>query len=180
MTLLQLASAHYVPVSGVQIGGIGSVFSQVDLVREVPSLRTLRAVPILLTALGGLMMVEAVGYTRRLRHIFENSSWLLLGYLPAGLLIIVLSGAQPGVTFLLVIAAVVASAVTIGAKLGQRLAVGVPVVALTSLGGLAAVGLLVLIGGFAILTVIGPFIGISFAGTALGGLLAWTARNTPR
>jgi len=26
----------------------------------------------------------------------------------------------------------------------------------------------------------GPFIGISFAGTALGGLLAWTARNTPR
>lgn len=179
VSLWMYLSAHSVSISNAALGQTGNVFVQTDLV-EASSLEPIRAVPVLITAIGGLLMVQVVGYTRRLRYVLENSFSLLVGYLTTGILAIIISGASPGMTVILVLALVLATAVAVGSVLAKRLTVGIPVVALTSIGGLAAIGLVVFVGGLGLLAIFGPFVLVSTIGVLGGGLFAWTARNVPQ
>lgn len=179
VTVWVFLSAHFVPISGLQVGGLSAAFTRVDLVSQVPALQTLRVVPVLLTALGGLLVVEAVNYTTRLKHLIQNSGALLMGYLSTGILLFVVSEAQPGVSILLVLAAVLGGCAYLGGVVTQRITGGVPVFAVTSVGGIVAIGLLVVLGGVVVLQAIAPLIGVSVVGVLAGALLAWIARNVP-
>ncbi|MFW6436873.1 MAG: hypothetical protein ACOCYZ_04500 [Halococcoides sp.] len=179
VTLWVFLSAHFVSISGLQLGGLSSAFSQVDLIAQEPMLRGLRAVPILLTALGGVMMVEAVNYTTRFKYLIQNSGALLTGYLSAGLLAVVVSGAQPSVAVIIVLAVLLAGGTYIGSTVTNRLTTGLPVFAVTSLGGVVLIGLLVVLGGLVVLQSIAPLIGVSLVGVTIGAVVAWTARNVP-
>lgn len=179
VTLWVFLSAHFVSISGLQLGGLSSAFTQVDLITQIPTLRSLRVVPILLTALGGVMMVEAMNYTTRFKYLIQNSGALLTGYLAAGLLAFVISEAQPGVALIIVLAVLLAGGAYIGGTVTQRFTAGVPVFAVTSLGGVVLIGLLVVLGGLVVLQSIAPLVGVSLVGVTVGAVLAWTARNVP-
>lgn len=178
-TLWVFLSAHFISISGVQLGGMRTMFTKVDLIAQLPMLQSLRVVPVLITALGGIMMVEAVGYTRRFSYLLQNSGALLIGYLSAGLIAFVVSEAQPDVAMLVVLGVVIGGAAFIGGTVTQRLTGSIPVFAITSIGGIILIGLLIILGGFVILQSIAPLVAISVVGITVGAILAWIARNTP-
>jgi len=177
VTLWVFLSANFVKISGLQVNGFSGAFTQIDLVSQLPALRSLRVVPFLLTALGGIMMVEKINYTTQMKYLIQNSGSLLVGYLTAGLLGFVISGAQPGVAFIMIVAVVVALAAIIGSTLTQNLMRGVPVIGFTSIGGIVAIGLLVILGGVAVIQSFGPLVVVSCIGVSAGAALAWIARN---
>jgi len=123
------------------------------------------------------MMVEKINYTTQMKYLIQNSGSLLVGYLTAGLLGFVISGAQPGVAFIMIVAVVVALAAIIGSTLTQNLMRGVPVIGFTSIGGIVAIGLLVILGGVAVIQSFGPLVVVSCIGVSAGAALAWIARN---
>jgi len=178
-TLWVYLSAHFVSISGLQVAGVFNAFSEVDLVSQVPALHSLRAVPFLIVALGGVVTDETVGYSTRFWHLIQNSGSVLIGYLSAGLLAFVASEAQPGVSVLIVGGVVLGSAVLIGSTVTQRFTRGIPVFALTSVGGLLLVGLLVVLGGVVVLSSIWPLIGVSVVGAFSGACLSYIVRNAP-
>lgn len=166
-------SAHFMPIQT-------AVFTRVDVIAQVPALQSLRVVPILLTTAGGLATVLAVGYTPRFTHILQNSAAVIVGYVASGVVVFIASGARPGVALIVVGAAVIGAAAYIGATLTQSLTADLPVFAVTSLGGIVAIGLLVLVGGVAVLSAFLPLVGIAGAGAVVAAIVAWVARNGPR
>ncbi|WP_430503629.1 hypothetical protein [Haloparvum sp. PAK95] len=179
VTLWVYLSAHFVKISGIHVGGLGAAFTEVDLIKQLPLLHSLRVLPLLLTVLGGVLVVETVNYTERLWYLLQNSSSLLLGYLGAGLLAFVVSEAQPGVAAIVLVGGVLCSTLFIGATLAQYLTGNLPIFGVVSLGGVIGIGLLVIIGGVAVLQSVGPLLAVATTGTVLGAILAWLARNSP-
>lgn len=172
-------SAHFVSISGLQLVGIGAAFVEVDLLSHFPQLQILRVMPIFLTTIGGLLMIEVVNYTTRFHHLIQNAGSLLIGYLSVGFLAFIVSGAQPGVAMLIVSGAILAAGAYIGGTVTQRLTGAVPVFAVISVGGVVLIGLLILLGGTAIVTAIGPMIAVSTLGVTIAAVLAYVSRNVP-
>lgn len=178
-TLWVFLSAHFMSVSGLQIGGLGAAFTDVDLIAQFPTLRGFRALPILFTMLGGLLMVEVVNYTKRLTYLLQNAAALLIGYLGSGVLTFIISDMQPGASLMVFLGVLIAGATVVGSKVTQRLTGNLPILGVTSVGSIVLVGLLVIFGGLTVLQAIGPFIGVSTVGVVFAGGLAWIARNVP-
>jgi hypothetical protein len=80
---------------------------------------------------------------------------------------------------IVVLAVLLAGGAYIGGTVTQRFTAGLPVFAVTSLGGVVLIGLLVVLGGLVVLQSIAPLVGVSLVGVTVGAVLAWTARNVP-
>lgn len=169
-------SGHYATVGPISVAGLVEVLPRLGLVSAGQYSTVWHALPVLVVGLAAAGMNISMGYTLSPDYILRNSAAVLVGYLPSALIAIIWSGASgPVGTYLLVIAAGF-FALAIGSRaIGGALG-GLPVFAVTSIGGLVLAGLLVLVGGLFVLELLLPVAIFAAGGGALGSALVFVAR----
>ncbi|MFB6302785.1 MAG: hypothetical protein ABEH78_08000 [Haloferacaceae archaeon] len=175
--LLLYINGHFVEITDATVGGIG--VGTVDLITELPNLGHVRALPPLSLILASVLTAEAVGYSSRGRHILQNAASAAIGYVPAVAIGMVVSGARPGISLIVLLGVGLAISTYIGAGIVQKVTGGLPILAITSLGGLAAIGLLTILGGLVVLNAIWPLLAMIALSVIAGGVLMYAVRNAP-
>jgi len=168
-------NAHGVGIAGQQVGGLGMLFQDVSFLRENPSISLLSSVPPLFALLTVLLVVISMGGVQRDRHILENAVAGVGGYLLAGLITVIVSGAQPGVGLIIGLVVVLGGAMYVGAAVASRLPI--PVFAVTSLSGLLGIGLFLFIAAGVVSTVVLPLGRAALLGGVFGIAAVWVAVN---
>ena len=90
------------------------------------------------------------------------------------------SGAQPAIAGFAAIILVFAVATFVGSTALEKLTGGLPFFAVTALGLVIIVGMILVLVGVAIPTAILPMRIVSVSGAATGAVLLWSVRNAPR
>lgn len=168
-------NAHGVGIEGTQVGGLDMAFQTVNLVQDTPQLHMIRVVPVLLVAICGLLVTATMGGTTNDKHILENAVAAVGGYLLAGLTTVIISGARPGVGLVAGLVVVLAGALYVGSVVADRLPI--PVFAVTSLSGIAGVGLFVLLAAGVVSTVVVPLGKHAIAGGVIATVGLWVSKN---
>jgi hypothetical protein len=125
-------------------------------------------VPVIAVGVAGSYICSQI-QSSRLKHNISNSMAAGTGYFLAALVAMVLSDIRPGISFLLIIALVLGGGLWIGSTLIGALSNEIPLIGIASLGTVVAVGLLVILGGVEILSVIQGLVLISFARAVVVG-----------
>ena len=169
-------NAHGVEISAshFNVFAIGTT----NLLSEIDAPAVL-AIPSFVIILGGVLLVEAVSYTTRFEYVLENAAWLLSGYLAAGLVAFGLSEARPGLTLFVMLIGVFIAAVAIGSRVIGAAVGGLPFIGIASLGMVALFGLILLIGGLALVVALGPLVLTSVAGVCVSAVLMYIVRELP-
>lgn len=168
-------NAHGLPISEQAVSGSALSSGQLDFIGPIPELHLLRVIPLFLGAFAAVMVVNSMDGVRDDSQLLEYSIVGAGGYIFAGLIAIVLSEAQPGIILIIAIMGVLGAAAYLGGRVANRL--HVPVFAVTSIGGIVGIGLLVLFGAGAVLSIAIP-LGKYAIGGALGGAVAvWIGNN---
>jgi len=125
-----------------------------------------------------VLVALAAGYTcyniraRSISHNIQNAMNAGAGYFLAGLLAIVVSNIQPALSTTIALAVFVGAGLWIGSTLAGTLSI--PVIGISSLGGLAAIGILVLVGGIAVAQTVWWMGAAAFgAAAAVGGVVGF-------
>lgn len=118
--------------------------------------------------------------TNRLKHNVSNALAGGTGYFLTALVAMVLSDIHPTITFILVIALLLGGGLWIGSTVIGALGQGMPFFGIASLGTVVAIGVLVILGGVAILSVIQGLIVVSFAPAAIVGAGFGVSRRLKR
>lgn len=146
-TLWLYLGAHGLELSNVYIGGIGlGTVKPLELISE-PEFLTF--VPILAAGL-------ASGYTcwklksSRLRHNVENAVAAGTAYVLVGVVAVIVSDMRPTISGLLIVAVIAGAAVWLGSTFIQAFSGGLPFIGISTFGTVAMVGLLLLLGGVAV------------------------------
>jgi hypothetical protein len=108
-------------------------------------------------------------HSPRVKHNISNSMAAGAGYFLTALVAMVISEIRPGITFLLGVALLLGGGLWVGATLIGALGGGIPFLGIASLGTVVTVGVLVILGGVAIISVIQGLIIVSFAPAAIVG-----------
>lgn len=169
-----------IPISGSSFdSGFLAAFRLYDVAQTRPELAPLRVLPIVLTIPAAVLANEGIGYTRRYRYVIENSAFVVLGYLAAGLTTIVVTDARPGLSALLGLFVLVGLGIVVGSMVVGLINEAVPVLALTTIGGIILIGIAAIAGIALILKTILPLLVLSFIGGEIGGGLVYVTRNLP-
>lgn len=171
---LLLVNAHYLEITGLVALGLGTA----DFIANTQALGYVRAVALLSIVLAGALTADAVGRTSQFKHYLENSAAALAGYLPALTGAIFATNARPAIQLILLLAVGLTVATYVGAGIAQKVTGGLPIFAITSLGGLAAIGLLVLVAGSTVIAVIWRGVAMTVGGATAGGILLYSTRFT--
>jgi hypothetical protein len=170
-------NAHFVTISGTQVQGLAGLFQSVDLIESYPGLEALRVVPVLLVIIGGLVMIEVMGYTRRVKYLVQNATSVAIGYAMTGLFGFIISGAQPGVGLIILIGVVVALAAMVGSTITNAITPNLEFFGIVSLGSVIMIGLLVILGGAVVIQAIWPLFAVSLVGGVFAAALSVIARS---
>jgi len=100
--------------------------------------------------------------TNRVKRNVSNAIAAGTGYFLTALVAMVISDIRPTITFILIIALVLGGGLWVGSTVIGALARGIPFLGIASLGTVVAVGVLVILGGVALLSVIQGLIVVSF------------------
>jgi hypothetical protein len=125
-------------------------------------------IPVLAVGVASAYLCSEI-QSSRLKHNISNSMAAGAGYFLTALVAMVLSDIQPGISFLLVLALLAGGGLWIGSTLIGALGRGIPFLGIASLGTVVAVGVLVILGGVAVLSVIQGLVMVSFAPAAVVG-----------
>lgn len=135
----------------------------------------LRVLPVFLVAIACLVVVNAVKGYRSDGELAELVVYSIGGYVTAGVLAIAISGARPNIVSLLLLLGVVGLAAYLGAMLANSLPI--PIFAITSIGGLVGIGLLVLLGIGAVLEIAVPLAKYGVGGGLIALVAMWVSDN---
>lgn len=168
--------ANYVGVEGIG-SGLTLVGVRTNMLSVRPEFAYLRALPVGLCVLAGVLVSDSIGYTSRPRYLIENGVSIALGYAIVGIAVIFLSNAQPSFTSLLLVFLGGGVALFIGGTVISRVSGDLPFLGVASLGTVFLVGLLVLAGGFVIVQTLAPLFVIPVAGGLGSAVLLYIARS---
>lgn len=166
-SLWTFLGAHYVRISDVHFGGAG--FRLVDPVAAAQIPDYVYLVPVAAVSASAIYTCYHLKSTR-IKHNLSNALASGMSYFLIGLAVIVLTDAQPPISMLLVLALVVGGGIWIGSNIMGFLTQGFPFIGIASLGGIAAIGILIILGGVAILSAIIGLVLTSFGVAATVGV----------
>lgn len=118
--------------------------------------------------------------TSRVKQNVSNAMAAGTGYFLTALVAMILSDIRPSITVLLMIALVFGGGLWVGSTVMGTLSRGIPFLGVASLGTVVTVGVLVLFGGVAILSVIQDFLVVTFAPTVAVGAGFGVSRQLER
>lgn len=170
-------NANGAPVAGIRVLGLSGIGSNVNLIEATGQLRALYTLPPLLTAFAALLTADSLRYTTRPKYVLQNCSGAIAGYIGAALVTILVSGARPAVAIIILLAGLLGGGLFIGSTVANRLTGGLPVFGVTTLGGLAIIGLAIVLGGIAVITALAPIFAVTIAGTLVATTLILTVRS---
>lgn len=168
-------NAHGVGIAGSKVGGLTMAMQNVEFISNNPELHALRVVPLFTSVLAVLLVTASMGGVSRDRHILENTVYGIAGYVVAGLGVVVVSEARPGITLIVVLLAVVLGALYIGSVMANSLPI--PAFAVVGLGGLFGLGLFILFAAGAVLAVAVPLGKAALGGGVAAMVALWVATN---
>ncbi|MHC3382085.1 hypothetical protein [Haloarcula sp. H-GB5] len=173
-TLWVYLGAHFVEMSDVYFGGIGLETRQPTQVFPAPNYLTY--IPILAAASAAAYSCTELSH-EKLRPNVSAAAAVGGGYFLAGLLAMLASDMQPGISFVLIIGLVAGAGVWLGSSFLSTLTRGIPFIGITTLGTIASVGVLLLIGGVTIISSVWGLIGLPYVGALPAGLLIGMSRQ---
>jgi hypothetical protein len=170
-------SANGVPVAGIRVAGLSGLGTNVNLIEATGRLRALYALPPLLVTLAAVLTADSLPYTNRPKYLALNATSAVIGYVGAALGVILVSGARPSVAVVLLLAGLLGGGLFLGSTVANRLTGGLPVFGVATLGGLALIGLAIIVGGVTVASALAPLAGIGLGGAAVATLLLRTVRS---
>lgn len=170
-------SSHYVAIGPVKVASVLNSLPRLGIVARGGRSELWHAIPVLITGIAAAGTNIALGRTNDPNLMLQNSALILVGYLPTALIAAVWSGAAGAAGWLLVIIAVAFLALAVGSQAVSRSTKGTPVLAITNLGGLVGIGLIVLLGGWFVIRLLIPIATLSLGGVALGTAVVYVART---
>lgn len=176
-TLWVYLGTHLIELSGSHTGGLG--FNTVQPV-EMANL------PIEIYFLPILAVAVAAGYTcnelrsTRIQNNVSNALAAGTGYFLSGLVAMIISDIRPSISSLLILALVIGGGIWIGSTLLGYLSGGLPFLGIASLGTIASAGILVVLGGIAIVSAILGLIVVAFGSAAIVGASFGVSRQLQR
>lgn len=170
-------SSHYVTIGPIQVEATVRSLPRLGVVTRGERPVLWHSIPILVGAIGATGINMGLGRTTDPNKILKNSGLLLIGYLPIALIAAVWSGAVGAVGWLLAIIAGAFLALAVGSRAVGGTTQGTPVLAITSLGGLLIIGLILLLGGLLILEILIPIAALAASGIVLGSGVVYVART---
>lgn len=168
-------NAHGVPIAEQAISGSVFDVGMVNLIRPNPELHMLRVVPLFLTTIATVLVVNGMKGARSDSQLLEYSIVAAGGYVIAGLTGIVLTEARPGIGMIFGLIVVLGLAAYLGSMVANSLPI--PVFAVTSIGGIVAIGLFAILGIGAVLTVVKPLGKYAIAGGLAATVAVWVGNN---
>ncbi|WP_336136897.1 hypothetical protein [Natronomonas amylolytica] len=176
-TLWVYLGAHLVELSDSHTGGYG--FDSVQPVEIVGFPDIIYLLPVIAVAV-------AAGYTcynlysTRIKHNVSNGLAAGTGYFLTGLVAMFVSNIKPSISIILLFALILGGGIWIGSTLLGYLSGGLPFFGVASLGTIVAVGILVLLGGIAIVASIRGLILMAFGGSIAVGVVVGVSRQLER
>ncbi|WP_336359768.1 hypothetical protein [Haladaptatus sp. ZSTT2] len=147
-----------------------------NIIDATGQLRTLYAFPPILITFAAVLTGDSLPYTARPRYIIQNCASVIIGNIGAAIAVIIVSGARPSVAFVLLLAGILGGGLLLGSKVANRLT-DVPIFGVTTLGGLALIGLATIVGGVTVISALAPILLLGILGVLLGAILLLTVRS---
>lgn len=170
-------NANGIPIAGIRVSGLSGIGSNVNLIETTGQLRALYTLPPLLFTLSAVLTGDSLRYTTRPKYVVQNCAGAITGYIGAALVTVLASGARPVIAIIVLLAGLLGGGLFIGSTVADRLTGGLPVFGVTTLGGLAAIGLAIILGGITVITALAPIFAIAFAGTLAATVLLLVVRS---
>lgn len=170
-------NANGIPIAGIRVLGLSGIGSNVNLIEATDQLRALYTLPPLLVTLSAVLTGDSLRYTTRPKYVVQNCAGAIVGYIGAALITILASGARPAVAIIILLAGLLGGGLFIGSTVANRLTGGLPVFGVTTLGGLAAIGLAIILGGITVISALAPILAIALAGTLAATALLLAVRS---
>lgn len=169
--------AHFVELSNVHIGGTGLATFQPVEIAEVPTF--IYALPPIAASTGAVYTCYQI-HSSKIKHNVSNGISAGMAYFLITLLAIFISDARPTISAIIGIALFVGGGIWIGSLFVGKLSGGLPFIGIASLGLVASIGIVLLLGSLAILAALWGVFVISFGSTAAIGLAFGVERNMKR
>lgn len=176
-TIWAYLGAHLVRVSDVYFGGVGLQTVQPLKLVELPEF--VYIIPLTAAGAAGFYTCYAMN-SSRLKHNVSNAMSAGMGYFSAGLVAMVIADVRPSISLIIIIALVVGGAIWLGSTALGFLTGGIPFFGIASFGGIATVGLLIIVGGMAILSAILGLVMVGFLAPTVAGGLVGVSRHLER
>lgn len=171
-TLWIYLGAHYVDLARQNL----VMYSYVNPLAASYAPTTVRVVPIAAVAAASAYTTSQIR-TRRVGRAISNALGAGMGYFLVGIGAVLVSEMRPGVSGLLMLALLVGGSVWVGSAFIRKATGGLPFIGFTSLGTIAAIGLLLILGGMAVVSALWGLIAISFGTSAAVGALVGVSRQ---
>jgi hypothetical protein len=170
--------ANLVEVSNVHTGGLGFASLQPVRISSIPDL--VHLVPVVVVASAAFYTCYKMDSARRIKHNISNALAAGTGYFLIGLVMMVFSNIQPSISSMLSLALIAGAGLWLGSSFVGAFTRGLPFFGVASLGSIAAIGILLLLGGVAVLSVIWGLVAISFGSAAVVGSAVGMSRRLER
>lgn len=176
VTLWVYLGAHFVELSDVHTGGLG--FSGLT-VEEYAAGVPIDSVPLVAV----VAVAVAATYTcyefstSRVKHNVRNAITAGTGYFLTALAALILSDMQPAFTVVLMFGLLVGGGIWVGSSFIEALTRGMPFIGIATLGTIATVGILILIGGLSLISTIWGIIVISYGVAVVTGFGVGVSRK---
>ncbi|WP_436934029.1 hypothetical protein [Halovenus marina] len=157
-------NANGVPIAGISVPGLSGISGNVNLIETTDQFRALYVLPPILVTFAAVLTGDSLRYTTRPKYVVQNCAGAMVGYIAAALLTILASDARPAVAVVILLGGLLGGGLFIGSTVANRLTGGLPVFGVTTLGGLAAIGLAIILGGITVITALAPILAITVAG----------------
>jgi len=158
---------HFVRISDIHTGESG--FNTVQPVTLTNAPEIVFIIPIVAIGIAALYTCYQFK-SSKIKHNISNAISAGMGYFLIVMTAIVMTDARPSVSVILTLALLVAGGLWLGSTFLSSFSRGVPFIGVTSFGTLAAVGVLLLLGGLAVLRAMYGVFVLSFGASALVGL----------
>jgi len=170
-------NANGIPIAGIRVLGLSGIGSNVNIIEATDQLRALYILPPLLVTLAAVLTGDSLRYTTRPKYVVQNCAGAIAGYVGAALVTILASGARPSIAVVILLGGLLGGGLLIGSSVTNRLTGGLPIFGVTTLGGLTAIGLAVILGGVTIITALTPLLVLSLVGVLTGTVLLLVVRS---
>jgi hypothetical protein len=166
--------AHGIPLSDIYLGGTG--FSSTQPLNTIDSSVPFRYIP-LAAVIGAAVYTGSKFSSTKIKRSVSRTFDAGSAYFLAALAAMVASDIQPGVSTILLIAGVVAAAAWLGSSFLGTFTRDIPIIGVASLGTILSLGIVLVIGSAAVLTMLWQLVAISFGAAAVAGVATGAERK---
>lgn len=176
-TLWVYLGAHFVELSNTHTGGLGLETVQPVVAADVPTF--VHFIPVLAVASAALYTCWQI-HSSKIEHNVSNAVAAGMGYFVVSVGALIVSDMRPSITMLLVLALLVAGGFWLGSTFVRAFSGGLPFIGIASFGTVAALGILLFLGGLTVVSVLWGVIAVSFGGAAVVGFGVGVSRQLER